>query len=161
MVVNFPVESSFSQECSLNLREVKFDSKIPAARIEGVLIFIGGNIQMSKKADPIVVPNFSHRATFALVHEPGKAIEIRAEPLIIEANPGFSYEIKLIQVALLPYIGEENAEAILTYMRLMSLLLNSDIVVKHPLGIISFPISTLETIPLGPNENLRPHTIKL
>jgi len=160
MQVSFPVDSNFSQECRINLRDVKFDKKIPSARLEGVLIFIGRNIKASKQVDPTLAPSFNHRATFALVHEPEKSIEVRAEPLIIGTTPGLSYEIQLIQVAILPYIGEEDAEAVLTYMRLVSLLMNSDVIVKHPLGVFTYPISTLETIPLGPSENLRPHTIE-
>ena len=155
MSVSVPVTLAAPVHGYIDLREIKLDDKMPSTRVEGMLICIGGDITTAPKTRPIAV---NTRTSFALVHEPGSLVRVRHEP--IEAISDIDYKIRGIQIAVLPYIGEDESPKILAYLRLVSILLNCDLVLNSSVGAFSFPFSTLETIPIGPEDNLKPYGIE-
>ncbi len=134
------------------LRHIELPKSTPKTRVEGMLIFIG------------TIP-VNHRISFAVTHEPGKPVQIKSEPIKFDMPENCTGSIQGIQLVLLPYVGEEDSEAILTYMRLISILMNADIIIQGKQGqsynlIGTVPMSVVETIPLGPQDNLKPYGIK-
>ncbi len=134
------------------LRHIELPETTPTTRVEGMLIFIG------------TIP-VNHRVSFAVIHEPGKPVQIKSEPIKFDMPENCTGHIQGIQLVLLPYVGKDDSEAILTYMRLVSILMNADIIIQDKKGqsynvIGTVPMSVVETIPLGPQDNLRPHGIK-
>lgn len=155
MTISVPVSLTNPVNGYIDIREIKLDEKMPSMRVEGMLICVGGDIIAGPQIGPTPV---NTRASFAVIHEPGKVISVRHEP--IEAISDIDYNIRGIQIAVLPYVGEDDPNKILAYLRLVSILFNCDLVLNGQLGSFTFPFSVLEALPMGPEDNLKPYGIE-
>lgn len=136
----------------ISLRHIELPETTPPTRIEGMLIFIG------------TIP-VNHRVSFAVVHEPGQPVVVKSEPIKFDMPENCTGHIQGIQLIVLPYVGPDDSDLILTYMRLISILMNAEIVIQEKQGqsftvLGTIPMSVVETIPLGPQDNLKPYQVK-
>lgn len=158
--ISVPVIPDFPCTVSINTREISFGLGVHS-RLDGMIVCYGGDVKssISLNVDPDQDSLLNNRAAFSFTsNKKNGNIEVKGEPLNITAVSGLQYSIVGIQFIIVPYVGEEDAEKILAYFRTVSVLMNSDVIIQAANGqLYTFPVSLLEIIPLGPQDNLKPY----